>query len=180
MAKYKNFNFTDQLQNTTIDLTDYLTKFSDSNYTLELRNAQPVIATVANLFEKLTLVENFKEKGAQFRLYRVRDRELPEDVAIKFYGSEDFWWAVCLWNDIQSPMTQWPLTEEQLNFLADTYSTIEDKYPRDTYFNLLVDRNEDIREIEILAPAQLQELVFQLRNSVIAEDSLGNRFKIRL
>ena len=170
----------DQLQDTTVDLTAYLSKFSDSNYTLELRNAQPVVATIKNLFEKLTLIETFKERNAQFRLYRILDRELPEDVAIKFYGSEDFWWAIMLWNEIQSPLTEWPLTEEQLNFMADTLVTLEDKYPRATYYNLLVDRNEDIREIEILAPNQLQELIFQLRNSILAEDSKGNRFKIRL
>jgi hypothetical protein len=170
----------DQLQDTTIDLTAYLNKFKDSNYTLELRNAQPVVSTIKNLFEKLTLIENFKQRNAKFRLYRVQDREMPEDVAIKWYGSEDFWWAIMLWNEIQSPLTEWPLTEEQLNFLADTYVTIEDKYPRQTYYNLLASRNEDIRQIELLDSNQLQELIFQFRNSVIAEDTKGNRFKIRI
>lgn len=181
MARFKNFNYIDQLQDTVINLDKYLETFSDDNYTLEFRNIQPVQATLKNIFEKLSLVQDFKEKGAKFRLYQIADGELPEDVAITFYGSEDYWWIITLWNELTNPLTDWPLTEEQLGFLADTLSTVEDIYPRDVYYNLLFEQNEDLREIEILDSTQLQTLIYQIRNAIIVEDTnTGNQFRIRI
>lgn len=180
MTIFKNFSFLDQLLDTTIDLTQYITDFSTDVQNLEFRNIQPVVATIKNLFEFQTLIDDFKNRGTAFRFYRVKDGELPEDVAIRFYGSEDFWWVICLFNDIKNPLTDWPLIDEQLNYLADTLSTIEDKYSRNAYYDLLFDKNEINREINILKNEQLPDLIFQFRNRIVAEDTLGNRFTIRV
>ena len=180
MAIYKNFNYIDQLSNTVVDLTEYLESFSDDNYSLKLSNRQPVKATVRNIFERLTLVQQFKEKGGSFRTYQILENELPEDVAIKFYGSEDFWWIVTLWNEIENPLTQWPMTEEQLNYLADVFYAKENKYTRKTYYDLFFDKNESLREIEVLNSTQVQKLISIIRNSILFSDSTGNTFKIRV
>ena len=178
--QFKNFNYIDQLQDTVINLDKYLTTFSDANYSLEFQNIQPVKATLRNLFEKLTLVDQFKAKGAKFRTYQIKDGELPEDVALRFYNTKDFWWIITLWNELKNPLTDWPLTEEQLIFLADTLSSVEDKYPRDSYYNFLFAQNEDLRLIEILDSGQLYAFISQLKSAIILEGTDGTKLRIRL
>lgn len=168
----RNYIFTDQLVDVEIDFTKYLTNFSDDNYTLEFRNIQPVKATLKDIFSFLDLLPDYKDRGTSFRQYIVKEGELPEDVALRFYGSEDYWWVICLFNDIKNPLTDWPLTEEQINYLADLLSSKEDKYDRDSYYTLLFEENNIKKELEILKNAQVFTLIDQFRNSVIVENLL--------
>lgn len=167
MPVYTNYAFTDQLIDTTINLNAYIERYSDDRFELVLNNRQPVEATVKNIFEHSDLINQFKEKGSTFFIYYVEDGELPEDIAIKFYGSEDFWWAVILFNEIQNVMTDWPLTNTQLITLKDLYSTAEDAYSAEGYFELLSDWNEGRRKIEVLKTQHLYELITQFKSRLI-------------
>ena len=166
MPVYPNYVFTDQLVDTTINLNAYIERYSDTRFSLNLNNKQPVVATVKNLFEYSDLIENFKERGGAYTVYYISDGELPEDVAIKYYGSEDFWWAVLLFNDMTNPMTDWPLTNTQLITLKSMYATAEDKYSEDGYYELLFDWNETKRRIEVLRLDHLYELIGQFKERV--------------
>jgi len=166
MPLYPNYSFTDQLIDTTINLNAYITKYSDDRFTLNLNNKQPVIATVKNIFEHADLIDQFKEKGGTFLVHYVQEGELPEDLAIKYYGSEDFWWAIVLFNDMHNGFTDWPLTNDQLITLRDLYSSIEDKYSSDGYYTLLFDWNENRRKVEVLKIEHLYELIEQFKSRV--------------
>lgn len=167
----KNFSWLDQLQDTTINFEKYIETFSTDDYTIKFRNEQPVIATVANLFEKLDLVADFKERGTAFFRYNIQEGELPEDVALNVYDSEDFWWVALIFNGITDPLTQWPMRDEALHYLADELITIENKYNRDTYYDLLFEQNEKLRSIEVLKPEQLPDLIFQYQDNIATEGS---------
>lgn len=177
---FKNYSFLDQIKDVEIDLTDYLTRFSDSIHTLKFSNLQPVVATIKNIFEKQQLVKDYKEKGASFILHQIIDGELPEDVAIQYYDSEDFWWVVLLFNDIQSPLTEWPLTEDQMEYIANIKVEKENKYTKDAYKQLLFENNESKRSIEILKPAQLMDLISQFRNKFVEEENQTRNFTITI
>lgn len=166
-----NFSWLDQLKDTTINFEKYIETFSTAEYTIEFRNEQPVTATVANLFEKLDLVSDFKEQGTAFFRYNIREGELPEDVAISVYDSRDFWWVIMIFNNITDPLTQWPMRDEAIHYLADDLSTIENKYSRDTYYDLLFEQNEKLRAVDVLNPDQLNELIFQYEDNIATDGS---------
>ena len=181
----KNFNWLDQLQDTTLDFSKYIETFSTATYTIEFSNAQPVVATVSNLFEKLNLVGDFKERGTSFFRYNIKDGELPEDVAIAVYGSKDFWWVPLIFNGITNAFTQWPMRDEAIHYLTDELVTIEDKYSRSAYYDLLFEQNEKMRAIDVLKPEQLSDLIFQYQENIATEgstsaSSLNKQFTIIL
>ncbi len=164
---YINFNYLDQLKETTIDLTDYLTRLSTNNDTsIKFSNLQPVKVTVKNIFQQSSLVSDFKEQGAAFTTHALQDGELPEDVSMNYYETEDYWWIVCLFNGINDPLRDWLLTEEQLQYICNIYTSIEDKYSYKGYYKLLFDWNESRRKIEVMANYQLPDLIFLLRNAM--------------
>lgn len=169
-----NFSWFDQLKDTTINFEKYIETFSTATYTIEFRNEQPVIATVANLFEKLDLVNDFKERGTSFIRYNIKEGELPEDVANTVYDSIDFWWVVLIFNGITNPLTQWPMRDEAIHYLADNLLTIENKYSRDTYYDLLFEQNEKLRVIDVLNPEQLNDLIFQYEDNIATDGSTSS------
>lgn len=169
----RNYSWLDQLKDTTIDFEKYIKTFSTATYTIEFSNRQPIVATIKNLFEKLDLIDDFKQRGTAFFVHNVTDGELPEDVSKRFYGTIDFWWVILVFNQITNPFTQWPMKDEALQYLSDEYLRIENKYPRDIYYSLLFEQNEKLRKLDILKPRQLQDLIFQYKNSVVADDSLN-------
>lgn len=179
-TKYKNFNYLDQLKDTTIDLNDYLERFSTDRYEIKFNNYQPVVATVANIFEQYDLIQNFKDKASSFVTYKIKDKELIEDVAIKYYGSEDFWWVVALFNDINNPLVDWPKSEDQINYLVDLYLENENAFSKEGYYKILFDLNEQQRIIEVLKPEQMYDLVNQFRTTIIAQKKQTANFTIKL
>lgn len=165
------YNYLQHLTNTKINLTAYLDEFSDDNYDLSLNNQQPVITTLPNLFQHMYLVRNFKDKGASFSMYNVQDGELPEDVALKFYGNVSSWWVIFLFNDIKNPFTEWPLSQEQILYLRDVLVAKENLWSSEGYYRLLADKNEERSRIEILKPEQVPTLVKQFSKAIIGGNS---------
>lgn len=181
MAQYENFNYMDQLLDTEVDLTEYLKNFSDDNYTLEFRNDQPVIATIKNLFEQSTFTKDFKEAdGFSFSNYLVEEEELIEDVSLNFYGSIDYWWIIAIFNDITNPMNQWPISERELQYISAELQSKENKYSAETYYNLLFDMNERKRNIRILRPDHLLDVIKDLREFITNPTTIDNNFTVIL
>lgn len=164
------YNYLQHLEDVTIDLTEYLTDFSDDNYDLKMSNYQPVEATLANLFQHNYLVKDFKDQGASFFKYNVVQGELPEDVALKHYGNVASWWIVFLFNGIQNALTEWPMSEVQLLYLRDALVVKENRWSPEGYFRLLTDVNETRAKLEILNAEQVPLLVNQFRNTILSSN----------
>ncbi len=170
MGIYENFSFLDQLKDTTIDFEDYLEEFSTTAYQITFNNNQAVLATAKNIFEKYTLIKDFQESiGGSFTTYNIQEGELPEDVSFKFYQTIDFWWAILLFNGINNPFTDWPVNEEQIVYLVETFERIENKFSSDGYYRMIFERNEDLRAIKILNRTHLDRFISVLNSIEIQE-----------
>jgi len=174
---YANYNFLDQLTDVEIDLSSYLTLFSDDNYTLKFSNIQPVVTNVKNLFSFTNIIKNFKNQAGAFQRYNIEENELPEDVSIKFYGTEDLWWVITLYNDITNPFIQWPLSNDQIDYLSGLYSEKENKYTKEGYKQLFTESSLSRLTIDVLKQDQVIDLVYQLQNAVLTVKDDNSAFE---
>jgi len=165
--KYKHFSFVDQLKDTTISLLPYIEANKSDNISLDFSHYQPINIKLKNLFSQKKLVEDFKSRGTSFSRYYVKSNEMPEDVSNRFYGTIDYWWIVCLFNNIKDPLKQWPKTEEQIIYLVNEYYQKENKYSKDFYHRLLSEDNDKKREIDVLDASQLNDIIFQFRTNSV-------------
>ncbi|MCK5020164.1 MAG: baseplate wedge protein 53 [Candidatus Peribacteraceae bacterium] len=54
----------------------------------------------------------------------------PDVLSYKIYGTPDYWWVICLVNDIHDIQDDWPLTDQELT----DYTT--KKYPLNTKYDI--------------------------------------------
>lgn len=67
-----------------------------------------------DITRRIKVIDNIKTNVHAMLPYTVKDQERPEDIAHFYYGSSNYTWAVLMANDIVDPVSQWPLTIEQL------------------------------------------------------------------
>lgn len=166
---YSNFNYFDQFKDMEIDLTEYLIEASTPEYQLKFSNLQPVVVTVKNLFEQFQVIDTYKRDAATFIKYSVQDNERIENVSEKFYSSPDFWWILCIFNEIRNPFYDLPLSENQIIQLAKRLGDEERKYPEKVYYKLIFNKNEDRREINIPKPSLIGSVVWDFRKAMMKE-----------
>ena len=166
---YTNFNYFDQFKDMEIDLTEYLIKASEPEYQLKFSNLQPVVVSVKNLFEQFQVIDTYKRDAATFTKYGVQDNERIENVSEKFYATPDFWWILCIFNDIRNPFYDLPLSENQIIQLAKRLGDEERKYPEKVYYKLIFNKNEDRREINIPKAALMGSVIWDFRKAMMKE-----------
>ncbi len=164
MAKYKTFSFMDQFFPTTIDLTDFIKKFSTDEYKIEFSNYQPLVVTTVNLFEQISFDFKKSAQNIAFEHYVIQEGEKIEAVARKFYGDNDYWWVIILLNEMKVPLFDWPMNDDQLKELSALLVKKENKYTYKTYYKLLFEQNEDKRAIILLKPQHVDSLVEAFRS----------------
>ena len=166
---YSNFNYFDQFKDMEIDLTDYLIRHSSPEYQLKFSNLQPVVVTVKNLFEQFKVIETYKRDAATFIKYRAQDNERIENISQKFYSTPDFWWILCIFNDIRNPFYDLPLSENQIIELARRLGDEERKYPEKVYYNLIFNENENRRELNVPKAGLVGSVVWDFRKAMMVE-----------
>ena len=58
-----------------------------------------------------------------FDKYNVKEGEKPEDVAFKVYGSTDYWYVVCLMNNVVNRNHDWPKSFQAFEeYVNDKYA----------------------------------------------------------
>lgn len=77
---------------------------------------------VPDIFRRIKLKSKISDNVSLYDTYDVQDNEKPEDVAFKIYGSVDYYWVVCLVNDIKNRYYDWPLS----NYAFEEF--VNDKY----------------------------------------------------
>ena len=67
---------------------------------------------VTDIFRRMKVRDNIKDNAALFATYNVVPGDTPEMIAYKHFGSTDYFWIICLMNDITDRFYDWPLTDQ--------------------------------------------------------------------
>src|SRR6056300_1669697 len=65
---------------------------------------------VTDIFRRLKVSDGIKDNLAMFASYDIQDGDTPESISYKHFGSTDYFWVICLMNDITDRFYDWPLT----------------------------------------------------------------------
>ena len=77
---------------------------------------------VPDIFRRIKVRSKIKDNISLLDKYDVGEGESPETVAFKVYGDTDYFWVVCLMNNIVNRFYDWPLDE----YVFQQY--VKDKY----------------------------------------------------
>ena len=67
---------------------------------------------VTDIFRRLKVREGIKDNLAMFATYDVQSGETPESISYKHFGSTDYFWVICLMNDVTDRFYDWPLSDQ--------------------------------------------------------------------
>jgi hypothetical protein len=81
---------------------------------------------VKNVFKNIKIREDIFSKLSYFTKYKIKGSELPDQVALKFYGNQELDWVILLSNNIKNVQSEWPLSEEVFEkYLLEKYKTYD-------------------------------------------------------
>ena len=67
---------------------------------------------VTDIFRRMKVRDSIKDNAALFATYNVVPGDTPEMIAYKHFGSTEFFWVICLMNNITDRFYDWPLTDQ--------------------------------------------------------------------
>ena len=77
---------------------------------------------VTDIFRRMKVRDNIKDNMALYASFDVTPGDTPESISYKHFGSTDYFWVVCLLNNVQNRFYDWPLDEYNFQqFVADKY-----------------------------------------------------------
>lgn len=88
----------------------YFTQFPKLIYDVAGNGNEKV---VPDIFRRIKIRDKVKNAYALLDKYDVEPGEKPEEVAFKVYGSTDYWWVVCLMNNVVNRYHDWPKSYQQ-------------------------------------------------------------------
>ena len=97
----------------------YFNTFPKRLYDLD-NSGRPKIVT--DIFRRMKVRDNIKDNMALFASYDVPSGETPESLSYKHFGSTDYFWVICLMNNVQDRFYDWPLTDQAFEeYVKDKY-----------------------------------------------------------
>ena len=77
---------------------------------------------VTDIFRRLKVRDGIKDNLALYASYDVTPGDTPESISYKHFGSTDYFWVICLMNDITDRFYDWPLTDRAFEeYVKDKY-----------------------------------------------------------
>ena len=77
---------------------------------------------IPDIFRRIKVRSKLRDEISLLDTYTIEEGDKPETVAYKAYGSTDYFWIVCLMNDIRNVYYDWPLDSYAFDqFLKDKY-----------------------------------------------------------
>lgn len=81
-------------------------------------------ATVLDIFRRCAFISEYKPYSDLYTTYTILEGETPESIALREYGSVNYFWVVLIFNEIHSMYTDWPLpTHIFEEYCATKYSS---------------------------------------------------------
>lgn len=79
---------------------------------------------VTDIFKRVRATLEARTDKTIYYVYHVKDKELPEHVAFKYYGAAKYHWVILLMNEIRDPQWCWPLDMKVWEkFIREKYGT---------------------------------------------------------
>lgn len=85
----------------------YFDKFPKILYDLK-GNGNDTLVT--DIFRRIKVRDNIKDNMALFSTYDVQDGDTPESISYKHFGTTQYFWVICLMNNVYDRFYDWPLT----------------------------------------------------------------------
>ena len=102
-------------------MTKYFKQFPLIDYNLSGVNGNT--QEVTDIFRRVKVRSKIADNVTLFDKFDVHEGEKPEDVAYKAYGNADYFWVICLINNVVNRYYDWPLDEHNFQqYVADKYS----------------------------------------------------------
>ena len=99
----------------------YFNEFPLVQYNLSGVNGKTV--EVTDIWRKVKVRSKIANNLSLFDKFDVPEGDSPETVAYKVYGSTDYFWVVCLLNNVINRYYDWPLDEFNFQqYVADKYA----------------------------------------------------------
>ena len=99
----------------------YFNEFPVIDYNLSGQNGNT--KKVTDIFRRVKVRSKIAKNVALFDKIDIPEGDNPEDIAYKAYGDADYFWVVCLMNNIVNRYYDWPLDEYNFQqFVADKYT----------------------------------------------------------
>ena len=78
---------------------------------------------VKDIFRRMKVRDGVKDNLALMSTYDVMNGDTPEIIAYKHFGSTDYFWVICLMNDITDRFYDWPLSDSAFEaYVKDKYA----------------------------------------------------------
>jgi hypothetical protein len=71
--------------------------------------------TIKNILESVKIRDLIGDDLNSYLPYTIKEGDSIESIAYHYYGSTDYFWLVCLSNDIIDPYYQWPMNSIELD-----------------------------------------------------------------
>ena len=98
----------------------YFNEFPTTTYNLTGVNGDT--KTITDIWRRVKVRSKIANNMALYDSFDVPEGDSPETVAYKVYGSTDYFWVVCLLNNVVNRFYDWPLDEYNFQqFVADKY-----------------------------------------------------------
>ena len=99
----------------------YFNEFPVIDYNLSGQNGNT--KKVTDIFRRVKVRSKIAKNVALFDKIDIPEGDNPEDIAYKAYGDADYFWVVCLMNNIVNRYYDWPLDEYNFQqFVAVKYT----------------------------------------------------------
>ena len=69
------------------------------------------LTLVTDIFRRMKVRDGIKDNMALMATYDVQNGDTPETLSYKHFGSTDYFWVICLMNDITDRFYDWPLSD---------------------------------------------------------------------
>jgi hypothetical protein len=129
------------------------------------------LAKMRNIFFRLD-IKNINEDWTRF--YRINGIQRLDTISYELYGTTDYWWIICLINDIHDIIFDIPVEEELIQQVA-TDRTLA-LYPaltspgaltyRSEQLEKLVSENDEKRLIRVVNPANIGKIITAILKSL--------------
>ena len=99
----------------------YFSQFPKTQYNITGNNGDT--KEITDIWRRVKVRSKIANNVAMLDTYDVEEGESPEIVAYKVYGDADYFWVVCLMNNIVNRYYDWPLDEYNFQqYVADKYA----------------------------------------------------------